>query len=104
MKKWGISIIIIGFLLACGNNAPPDRQETVVPDGKRLFKTYCVVCHGANGKMAMNGAKDLSISTRSLEERIQIITEGKNTMTSFKAVLNPRQIEAVANYTFELRQ
>ena len=46
-----------------------------------------------------NGAKDLRISNLSLEERVNIINNGRNIMTSFKNTLSKSQIEAVAKYT-----
>ena len=42
--------------------------------GKLIYKQYCIVCHGADGKLAVSGAKDLSISTVSKEERIIQVT------------------------------
>ncbi len=104
MKKLA-TITLLGIIFfTCTNNTVESEQQSVSINGKNLFKSYCVTCHGINGKMALNGAKDLSVSTLSIEERIQIIKEGKNIMSSFKSVLNPRQIEAVANYTLELKQ
>ena len=30
--------------------------------GKKTFETYCILCHGADGKLGLNGSKDLTIS------------------------------------------
>lgn len=37
-----------------------------------------------------------------LEERLEIITHGRNLMTPFRGVLSMDEIEAVAKYTMEL--
>ena len=79
-------------------------QSVAAPDGMAVFRQNCVVCHGADGRLNLNGAKDLTISTRSLEERQQIITHGKNLMTPFKAILSPEEIVAVAAYTISLKK
>lgn len=67
-----------------------------------IFRRNCVVCHGADGKLGLNGAKDLSLSPRPLAERIEIITHGKNLMTPFGAILSKTEIEAVATYSLSL--
>lgn len=75
-----------------------------VPDGMAVFRKNCVVCHGADGKLGVNGAKDLTASELPIEGRIQIITNGKNLMTPFKAVLSEAEIKAVAEYTLTLKK
>ena len=72
--------------------------------GRLVYKQYCVVCHGADGKLNVSGAKDLSISTISFEERINQITNGKGLMTPYKYILSEEQINSVAEYIEELKQ
>ncbi len=69
-----------------------------------IFRKNCVTCHGSNGKLGLNGAKDLSLSTLSTDERLGIITNGKNLMTPFAAILSPQEIQAVAAFTLTLKQ
>lgn len=71
----------------------------VGPDGQAIFRQYCVVCHGADGKLALNGAKDLTVSVLTLEERVNIVANGKKLMTPFNEILSPEEIKAVAEYT-----
>ena len=70
--------------------------------GKTVYKTYCVACHGIDGKLNLNGAKDFTQSTLAIAERKNIITNGKGLMTPFKEVLSEEEINAVAAYTMEL--
>ena len=79
-------------------------QNAAAPDGMAVFRQNCVICHGADGRLGLNGAKDLRLSTRSVEERIQIITQGKNLMTPFGTILSPEEIAAVAAYTLQLKK
>ncbi len=74
------------------------------PDGEKIYKVYCVTCHGSNGDMGASGAANLSVSALPLESRIKVISEGRNTMTGFKALLTPDKIKAVAKYTLELKK
>jgi len=69
--------------------------------GNKTFSTYCVLCHGSDGKMGLNGAKDLSLSILDLEGRMKIIKEGKDLMTPFGELLSDEEIKAVAQYTME---
>ncbi|MBK7935583.1 MAG: cytochrome c [Lewinellaceae bacterium] len=74
------------------------------PDGMAIFRQYCVVCHGADGKLGLNGAKDLSASILTPEERINIITNGRKLMTPFNEILSADEIKAVAEYTQTLKK
>ena len=100
MKKILIFAALSIFIaLACGSSAS-DQDET--PDGKTIYEKYCESCHGNNGELSLNGAKKFSESTLNVEERILVITNGRNLMTPFKGILNDAEIEAVANYTMVL--
>ena len=93
-------------LLACGGSDNPAAHAdlSAPPNGKAIFKQYCVTCHGADGKLGLNGAKDLTQSQLDLDGRIAIITNGKNMMTPYGDVLSPQEIESVARYTLQLRK
>ena len=56
------------------------------------------------GEMGLSGAKLLNASVLSLEERIQIILNGKNAMASYKEQLTEEQIKAVAGYTMTFKK
>ena len=115
MKITIFSIAISLIILACGgaemnngdgnasNDTPKAKQVAKKVDGEKIYKNYCVTCQGLYGDMGASGAKNLQESTFSLEERIEIITNGKNTMTPFKDLLNEEKIKAVAEYTFKLK-
>lgn len=123
MKKLGIqSLFIIGIigLTACGGDkkttttTSTSKQKTTASTsagksdsgnrkGKLVYKQYCVICHGADGKLAVSGATDLSTSTVTMEERINQITNGKGLMTPYKDILSQEQINSVAEYLEELR-
>ncbi len=96
-------MICSGFILhqACSSPNNTDKPTTVIINekGKNVFKTYCILCHGADGKLGLNGAMDMTQSILTLEERIQVITNGRNTMAPYKGVLDEAEIKAVAEYT-----
>ena len=89
--------LLIGFavaLFSCGDGAK--RQGPI--DAKALYNQKCSLCHGNDGKLMLAQASDLSKSVLSVEERMNIISNGKNTMAPFKAVLSQEEIKAVAIY------
>jgi mono/diheme cytochrome c family protein len=97
----GTSLI---FCSTSENNEAKVKEDSVAKqnlEGKKIFSTYCVLCHGADGKMGLNGAKDFSLSILDLEERIKVIKEGRNLMTPFGELLSDEEIKAVAQYTID---
>ena len=74
------------------------------PNGEKIFRTYCITCHGIDGKLGLNGAKDLSVSEVTLEDRIAQVTNGKGLMTPFEGILSEEQIKAVVDYTFTFKE
>lgn len=72
----------------------------VAPDvlGKTIYETKCLGCHGTDGKLGLSGAKDLTLSTKTSDEKIEIISNGKNAMMPYKNQLSKEQVESVAAY------
>lgn len=111
MKVKIIAFLLAAVVLACaggGDKSKPSSKSSakkpVVLDGKKIYKTNCVVCHGMDGKLGINGSKDLTKTDMDLEERIAIITNGKGVMTPFKGLLSEDKIKAVAEYTMKLKE
>lgn len=98
MKKIILGLSLIALIYACNNTESSDGQE--------IYNNVCVACHGADGTLGVNGAKDLTASELSLEERIAIVTDGKagTTMISYKSILSEDEIEAVSKYTMTLKK
>jgi cytochrome c6 len=96
-------IILLGFLLliACGGSDPARAgiADEGGPKGQQVYRMYCELCHGADGKLGFNGAKDLTVSTTSRAEMIMQVTQGKGKMMPYKDVLTAKEIEAVVDYS-----
>jgi mono/diheme cytochrome c family protein len=116
MKKALIFFAIAGFVWACGNSSTASTDssttspnaETVAavdkPDGEKIYKTYCVTCHGLYGDMGASGAANLTESKLSVDERITVITNGRGAMTAFESLLDKKEIKAVAKFTMTLAE
>lgn len=100
-------IVYCIFFFSCGNNSTKKTSE-VIPiaigtQGQTLFESNCTNCHGEDGKLCALGAKDLSLSNLTKEQKMEIITNGKSTMTSFGNILNKEEVSAVADYVETLK-
>lgn len=113
MKQILIALCIGAVVIACGNSnsgaSGAARAASSAPaadnanEGAKLYKLHCITCHGLYGDMGASGAYNLQTSQLTLEERIEVITNGRNTMTGFKNLLSPDKIKIVAAYTLELK-
>ncbi|MBN8702007.1 MAG: cytochrome c [Bacteroidetes bacterium] len=84
-----------------------DTVNTVVAevapiDGKTVFMSNCIVCHGANGKLGAAGAKDLTVTALDKNAIKEIVTNGKGAMAPFGAILTADEIDAVGTYVDEV--
>jgi len=112
MKKISL-LIMLGFLTwACANTSANSDESTASadteakaegPDGEAIYKTYCVNCHGLQGDMGGAGAYNLRMSELSLEERMQVIKNGRGMMAALGSLMSEEEIRAVAQYTFKLK-
>lgn len=99
-----LSILAFALIIACGSGDTSESDNTEVASsiaehpGKKVYNMYCIVCHGSDGSMGANGAHNLQESTLTMEERLQVITKGRNTMTAFEKVISEEKIKQVAEY------
>ena len=105
MTKIITTCILLALIIACAGKekTPPASDTPSVAQGEQVFKKYCILCHGTDGKLGVNGAKDITVSKLTLEERELQIKKGKNTMTPFEGILNEEQIISAATYTLTLK-
>ena len=111
MSRLWVLFLLGGFILVtgCGNNSTstpsdPDAKATQGPSGFSIYTTNCLVCHGSDGSLGLSGAFDLSKSALTLDERIEVITNGRRTMQSWKGRLSAEEIAKVAEYTIGLKK
>ena len=103
MKKILFPVFLALLIYACAGKENTTTDPKTVADGQAVYKKYCTLCHGSDGKLGVNGSKDINVSTLTLEERKTLIREGKNLMTPFKGVLSEDEIHAVASYTMTMK-
>jgi cytochrome c6 len=72
-------------------------------DGKTLFESKCVKCHGNDGTRGLFGAKNLKKSRLTDAEYLKIISDGRYAMPAWKKRLSVEQINLVIYYIKEFK-
>jgi len=83
------------------NKEKKESQEEI--PGAKVYKKHCRLCHGKTGDKGLSGAKDLTVSALNMDERTQLIRQGKGTMKPYQGVLTGQEIDEVAEYITTLR-
>lgn len=96
-----IVVLMLSRLQACSNSDPDTAS---VPDGRKVYMQQCTLCHGADGKLGLSGATDLSISQLTQAQVKEVVTNGRKTMQPFKGLLSEAHIDAVTTYILTLRE
>ena len=103
-----LSLILLIYAYGISETKSPffkkENKAITSIEGKEIYETKCISCHGADGKLGMSGSKDLTVSQMKPEEKIDLITNGKNAMKGYKDVLTAEQIDAVTVYTETLKK
>jgi cytochrome c6 len=71
--------------------------------GQAIFQKNCARCHGANGKLGLNGAHDLTKSNLNAFGRTYMVTKGMGKMPAFEKALTPAQVQQVVAYSLTLK-
>ena len=71
--------------------------------GYELYKSNCSLCHGTAGDKKMGGAADLTLSTLSKQDVIEIIKNGKGNMPKF-SFLHEEELAALQLYLESLKK
>jgi len=97
MKKVITLSVIIAVIWSCSS----ENGNKSLTSGSKIYALYCTQCHGNTGALQLNGASNFLTSKLTLEERIDVIRDGRKTMLPYKDQLSAAQIKAVAEYTMK---
>jgi mono/diheme cytochrome c family protein len=106
--RTGLLTIAFAFgalFMNCGSASPTnDRMEADRSSGQSLFNLNCALCHGRDGKLGLNGAKDLTVSMLTKEEMIATVEQGRGAMMPYRDILTSKEIDAVVTYVRSLQK
>ncbi|MGZ4962473.1 MAG: cbb3-type cytochrome c oxidase N-terminal domain-containing protein [Limisphaerales bacterium] len=85
----------------------PSKDEAVLGTGKTIFMRMCAPCHRADagGLVGPNLCDDYWIHGAAFSDNLKVIVNGvpQKGMLTWKGVLKPNEIHAVASYIYTLR-
>jgi mono/diheme cytochrome c family protein len=93
-----LAVIAVAFL-GCSQERGPS-----FPQGKKIYETYCLACHGTNGEGVIYSKSALNHNdfvTGDSQEVLKVILSGKEgpaLMPGWGKQLNNQEIAAVATY------
>lgn len=92
--KNAVIVITFSLLIKNMNFTQPNQIAT----GREVYEKNCTKCHGKDGSKKAFGVKSLQKSLLSNAEKLEIITNGKGKMPSWKDNLSVQEINQVAQY------
>ncbi|MBC5992720.1 SirB2 family protein [Pontibacter cellulosilyticus] len=78
-------------------------EDAQLANAKAIYTQVCETCHGADGTKGLGGAANLKVSTLSLQDRINVVENGRGLMPGFGSQLSEQEVEALAAYTMTLK-
>jgi len=104
-----VSVLTFAQQPSCKEPAQAEQGKTT-PSGQKIFEENCIRCHAADGssntfighKWKIPDLRSDAVQKLSPEQRIEIITEGKERMPAHKNKLTADEIRQVESYVREL--
>lgn len=102
------ALLLAGFcmtlILYLGSCSGSESAKGDIAEGEKLYNQYCVLCHGKDGKLQLNGAFDITTSQLTINERIELMKNGRNLMTPFEGILTEDEMRSIATYAITLKE
>lgn len=85
----------------------PSSDQSVLAQGTQIYTTYCAPCHRADGGglVGPNLTDDYWIHGAAYQDNLRTIINGvpEKGMLSWRGVLKPAEVQAVASYIYTMR-
>ena len=98
-----MNVRLVMFLLCLSPLPQLALAKPPLLPGQAIFQKNCQRCHGANGKLGVNGAHDLTKSNLNAFGRTYLVANGMGKMPAFGKALTPAQVQQVVAYSLTLR-
>lgn len=79
-------------------------NETALANAEKIFVQQCATCHGEDGAKGISGATNLTESQLSLNDRKEVIANGRGLMPAFGEQLSEQELDELAAYTMTLKK
>jgi len=81
-----------------------ENTDNALSNAKAIFEQECGKCHGVDGKLGLAGAKDLTASTLTDDQKKEIILKGKGVMSGYKGRLTEQEVDNLVLYINTLKK
>jgi mono/diheme cytochrome c family protein len=108
-------VVIVAVAGACGGGGEGDAEtprptgsqadDRALVEGRAVFIANCARCHGsaAQGGIGPKLAEGRAVERfPEIADQIEVVTDGRATMPSFRDALSPTEIRAVVRYLREV--
>lgn len=112
--RFGLAIALLLVLGSCGDDAKTveateQAEELMEPmtadEAKDLYIRHCESCHGMDGTKQVSGAADLSKSTKTDDQILQMILKGNDKgMMPYDELLTDREEKGLVEFVKTLQQ
>lgn len=104
MTKYYYIILVLFLVNSCSENQETKpKNNTIKADGKELFLTRCITCHGTDGNAGLAGSAKLGESKYNKEQIIATLKNGQKAMPKVD-LESEEEYQAVADYVLTLRK
>ncbi|WP_210488273.1 c-type cytochrome [Rufibacter aurantiacus] len=79
-------------------------EGTQLENTKAIYTALCANCHGVDGQKGASGATNLQQSTLTVEERREVIANGRGLMPGYSSQLSEQEMETLALYSTLLKK
>ncbi|MBC3540925.1 SirB2 family protein [Rufibacter sp. H-1] len=79
-------------------------EGTQLENTKAIYTALCANCHGEDGQKGTGGAVNLQQSNLTVEERRNVIANGRGLMPGYGSQLSEQEIETLALYSTMLKK
>ncbi len=79
-------------------------SESQAANAKAIYTQACETCHGPDGTKGLGGAANLKVSKLSLQDRINVVENGRGLMPGFAGQLTEQEAQSLATYTMTLKK
>ena len=98
----------IDFLGGTATSTPEEivtaLEDAQLANAKAIYTQVCETCHGPDGTKGLGGAANLKVSNLGLQDRINVVENGRGLMPGFGGQLTEQEAEALAAYTMTLKK
>jgi mono/diheme cytochrome c family protein len=103
MKKTVYGALVVAFLWAAACGSSEEKREevsalTTEEKGKKIYRKFCIQCHGYDGTLMASGSKNLKESELTLEQRVSFVKKGRGAMIAYEGILSEEEILWVSAY------